>query len=345
MRGETTCPAAPVGEIPAAVTASSAMTRPAVCVEPATSVAELVARMAASSRRAIPVVDGGFPVGIVTQSDLVARGGLVASLEALAAAVREEREGALEALARGGLSAAHLMTPEPVTIGEATTLREAAETMGRWQLKRLPVVDAQGRVSGVLSRVDVLRAVAGSRPAPADAPGMAGLDASAPLSAVMRRDPPAVAPGAPLDAVLRTVAATGLDRALVVDADRRPLGEISDAELLALLAPPLRRGVFARQVHGLAFGQAEREVAERHAAARTAAEIMVPLPSAPAELPLRDAIALVLSGAHKLLPVVDDAGRLIGAVDRADILRGLLLPAEGDQGSSRPRPACASPPR
>jgi CBS domain-containing protein len=52
---------------------------------------------------------------------------------------------------------------------------------------------------------------------------------------------------------------------------------------------------------------------------------MAPVPQAHADVPLRDAIGLVLPGAHKLLAVVDGQGRLLGAVDRADILRGLLL--------------------
>jgi CBS domain-containing protein len=326
IRGNEAEPAVPVREIAAALTAADAMTRPAVAVEPATSLAELVARMAVAGRRAVPVVDGGFPVGIVTQGDLVARAGLVARLDLLAAADRDERRTALEALARDGRTAAHVMTPDPVTVREATPLRAAAEAMGRRRLKRLPVVDGHGRISGVLSRVDVLRAIAGLGRTPADVPVATGLDARAAVATMMRRDPPAVAPEASLEEVLRAVAATGLDRALVVDAERRPLGAISDAELLERLAPPLRRGVFARQVHGLACGHAEREAAERHANARTAAEIMVPVPCAAADLPLRDAIALVLSGAHKLLAVVDAAGRLLGALDRADILRGLLPP-------------------
>ena len=75
----------------------------------------------------------------------------------------------------------------------------------------------------------------------------------------------------------------------------------------------------------LPFAHAEREAAERHAVARSAEELMAPVPQACADVPLRDAIGLVLPGAHKLLAVVDGQGRLVGALDRADILRGLLL--------------------
>jgi CBS domain-containing protein len=48
------------------------------------------------------------------------------------------------------------------------------------------------------------------------------------------------------------------------------------------------------------------------------------VPRARADMPVKDAIALVLRGSHKLLAVVDGDGRLQGVLDRADLLRGLL---------------------
>ncbi len=56
-----------------------------------------------------------------------------------------------------------------------------------------------------------------------------------------------------------------------------------------------------------------REVAENVATARQ-------------DAPLREAIATMLRGTHKLVAVVDGDSRLAGVVDRADILRGLVQP-------------------
>lgn len=143
----------------------------------------------------------------------------------------------------------------------------------------------------------------------------------------MRRDVPVVAPEAHFSEVFKAVTATRLNRALVVDTERRVLGVVSDAELLERLAPPLRGGLLQALARHLPFARAERQSAERRAGARTAAELMHPVPQARADLALRDAIGLVLPGAHKLLAVVDAEGRLAGVLDRADILRGLLLTA------------------
>jgi CBS domain-containing protein len=65
-------------------------------------------------------------------------------------------------------------------------------------------------------------------------------------------------------------------------------------------------------------------VAEQHAKARTAADLMVPTPSVSETAPIRDAIAAMLVGGHKIIAVVDAEQRLVGVLDRADLLHGLV---------------------
>lgn len=311
--------------IPAGLTAGDAMTREVVAAEAATRLRDVVDRMLGGGHRSVPVVADGVPVGIVTQGDLLARGGIELRVDLLGALEPAERQALLSALDRSDRTAIDVMTPSPVTVRAATPLREAADLMARRRLKRLPVVDAAGKLAGILSRVDVLRAVAG-RPRPPDAAHEPwGLDAMQPVAQVMRREVPTVFPDSPVAEVVQAVIATRLNRALVVDEGRRVLGVVSDGELLERLAPPLRRGVFSAVARRLPFGHAERDAAERTATARTAADLMQLVPTTGADTPLRDAIALVLGGAHKLLAVVDADGRLAGVLDRADLLRGLLL--------------------
>jgi CBS domain-containing protein len=73
----------------------------------------------------------------------------------------------LEAVARelhrieiDGKTARDIMAPNPRTISADATLVTAIRTMADRHVKRLPVVDAQGCLVAILSRADVLRAVA-----------------------------------------------------------------------------------------------------------------------------------------------------------------------------------------
>jgi CBS domain-containing protein len=159
----------------------------------------------------------------------------------------------------------------------------------------------------------------------------------------MRPDVPTVRADSSMAEVFEAVISTRLNRALVLDADRRVLGVVSDGELLERLSPPLRRGVFSAVVHRMPFGRSDRDAAERHATAQRAADLMAEVPRARADMPVRDAIALVLAGAHKLLAVVDADGRLLGVLDRADLLRG-LLPGPGAAATPTPGRGSATPP-
>ncbi|MBO2446017.1 CBS domain-containing protein [Actinomadura barringtoniae] len=56
-----------------------------------------------------------------------------------------------------GTEAADLMTAPAVTVAPDATVEEAARIMRRKHISRLPVVDAKGRLVGIVSRTDVLR--------------------------------------------------------------------------------------------------------------------------------------------------------------------------------------------
>jgi len=48
------------------------------------------------------------------------------------------------------------------------------------------------------------------------------------------------------------------------------------------------------------------------------------VPSVTEDTPVPGAISRMLEGNHKVLAVVDPSGRLVGIVDRADLLHGVL---------------------
>jgi CBS domain-containing protein len=199
--------------------------------------------------------------------------------------------------------------------------------MSHRRLKRLPVVDDHGTQIGMVSRVDLLRTAAGGFEKGDEGPREMGLAGDTPLSKVMRRDFPVVHPDTPLPEVFQAVISTRLNRALVVDAERRVVGLITDAELIDRLTPSLRPSALRSLMHRLPFGHptAEERAAESHARARRAADLMTTdVPTAREDALLSAAIGIMLKGGHKVLAVIEEGKRLVGIVDRADLLRGLV---------------------
>ncbi|MBP0449285.1 CBS domain-containing protein [Kitasatospora sp. RG8] len=134
-------------------TVESVMTSPAVLVAPETGFREIVALLAEYDITGVPVVDeDGRPLGIVSEADLL-----------LTLAAQEDPGSLLPApeLPRSGpggaVTAADLMTGPAVCTTPGTSVVAAARMMSRHAVKRLPVLDAEGRVSGMVSRGDLLR--------------------------------------------------------------------------------------------------------------------------------------------------------------------------------------------
>jgi CBS domain-containing protein len=299
-----------------------------VSVREGASVREAVERLVGREFRALPVVDeDGRLTGIIANTDLVERGGLVARLELLSAMPEQARAEVIATLADRPVRA--VMRAGPTTVGVDDSLDVATRRMSESRLKRLPVVDAEGRLAGMLSRADVLRAVAESFPRPTigDEPHPGARTAGD----LMRRDAPVVRADAPLHEVVDVVASTRLNRAVVVDADRRVVGVVSDADVLGAVEPAARPGVVGAlmRVGGAAAGRA------------TAADVMRRDPHViGTSASLAEAAHAMVAHRRKLLPVVDEAGALLGILDRADLLHatsGALaeiaqIDAEDDEG-------------
>lgn len=124
-----------------------------VAVRKTASFKEMIVRMRKSRISAFPVVDDqGRVVGVVSQADMLDK-------EAELATGRGPLAGVLrfgDHEKASGVTAAELMTSPPVTAGPDTPLAEAARLMRDHQVKRLPVINATGRLVGIVSRADVL---------------------------------------------------------------------------------------------------------------------------------------------------------------------------------------------
>ena len=138
-----------------------------VTVRPDTPVEDVIRLLGESELPGVPVVEeDGRCVGIVTEADLVIAdeqgdlhlphyielfGGVV-FLEPL----RHFEERLRKAFAA---KASDMMTPDPTTVAPETGVREAARIISESGHNRLPVTE-DGRLVGVVSRADVLGALA-----------------------------------------------------------------------------------------------------------------------------------------------------------------------------------------
>lgn len=106
----------------------------------------------------------------------------------------------------------------------------------------------------------------------------------------------------------------------VLDLDGTVIGVVTEADLVARQGfggePRHRLSAFQDLFHG------RRNRWWQKAAAMTTGEVMsTPARTITATVPLRAAAARMLTLGVKRLPVVDDAGRLVGIVSRRDLLR------------------------
>jgi CBS domain-containing protein len=147
---------------------SDFMTRGVLSVESETPVSRIAQFLVDHAISAVPVVEDGVPVGMVSESDLVARrtspgpkgGGW---LSALLRTGPDSRHAFAE-LFRSDMTARDVMSSPVISVSEHATLAVALETMVTRNVKRLPVL-SQGRICGIISRADLLKAIARSHAA------------------------------------------------------------------------------------------------------------------------------------------------------------------------------------
>jgi len=316
----------PVRELPVALTARDVMSREVVSVSKDTPLRDVVELMLTKVYRAVPVLSEGVPIGIITNSDLVKKGGLGVRVELLQALDKPEVHDVLARLSASGKVASDVMTEGAVVVHANTKLPAVAEVMTNRRLKRLPVVDDHGLLLGMVSRLDLLRVASRSVERADEAPPEWALAGDTPIGRLMRRDVPMVHPDTPLTEVFQAVIATRLNRAFVVDSDGRVLGLVTDAELLDRVTPSLRPSALRSLMHRLPFGRGREESrSEERARARRAADLMnKEVATAKEDTLLSDGITRMLQGSHKVLAVLDAQDHLVGIVDRADVLHGLV---------------------
>jgi CBS domain-containing protein len=142
-------------------TVEQVMTRDVITVTTDTPVGEVARILVEHSISGLPVVDAdGRVVGVVSEGDILVReaGHAAPSRRPLARlfGVGREAKAAQEKIVAE--TAGELMTSPAMTLEAYRTLRAAAEIMTANKVNRLPVVDEDGKLLGIVSRADLVRA-------------------------------------------------------------------------------------------------------------------------------------------------------------------------------------------
>jgi CBS domain-containing protein len=114
----------------ASASARDVMTTAVISVSPGESVDEAARLLTFHDISGLPVCEDGRVVGVVSEADLIGK---------------------------RGSTVGEVMTSPAVTISETTSLERVAQQLTQQRIRRLPVVDGNGQLVGLVSRHDVLR--------------------------------------------------------------------------------------------------------------------------------------------------------------------------------------------
>jgi CBS domain-containing protein len=144
------------------MTAGDIMTRNVITVSPETDVAEIARIMLEKRVSGLPVVVNGSPIGIISESDLLRRPETGTEWHAPRWLELFLTRSSLAAdyVRTHARTARDVMTKELITVSEDTPISEIAELMEQHRIKRLPVLGQDGRVIGIVSRINLLHGLA-----------------------------------------------------------------------------------------------------------------------------------------------------------------------------------------
>ncbi|MDQ6661419.1 MAG: CBS domain-containing protein, partial [Chloroflexota bacterium] len=296
--------------------------------------------------RALPVVDEhGLLQGIISSGDLIKAGilpvrrGIMRTALALDSLTAEAVEAPLGQARQSKLLAQDIMNRQVQTIEPSRSLREAATIMIETGVRRLPVVESNGMLVGMLSRADLLQAVVTSPLASSSASSATQplrrtgtlsttIAQQQPVADYMNPDVVTIGEDALLAEVIDALTISPLKRVIVVDQERHVKGIISDVDMLAHIQEEERPGLLTMLV-GWARGKPGRlptsTLRTPHGKARVAADMMNRnVVTVTETTSVQATIESMIATGRKVLPVLNSQGQLVGVVGRSDLLRILL---------------------
>lgn len=290
------------------------MSSPAISISPQESVAEVWSMMVKHQLKALPVVNEDHQVvGIVTDEDLIARAGLQQRLSVAKQLDAEIIEEEIRQLSGSHQRVEDIMTRPVIITSEDTALSHAVGLMKKHHLKRIPVTGKDGKLVGMLSRLDVLRQIASIESTPPLFTPFLTLPKL--IGDVMSPEIPLVYEEEQIEKIIETLLSYQTHRLIVVDDQNRVTGIISDVDIVSRIPGQTKSSILS------AFKQQGKSIPSTV----TARQIMSKDPiQASSELPIPEAIQRMISEGRKIMVIVDDEKHPMGLVDRQSLLEALI---------------------
>ena len=139
-----------------------------IVVQPETPIQDAIKILAERRISGLPVVSEGKLVGILSETDLMWRETGVrepAYITILDSVIYLENPGRYDRELHKmlGSTVGEVMSESPIAITPDRALKEAACLLHEKKIHRLPVLDTTGKVIGILTRGDIIRAMAASQ--------------------------------------------------------------------------------------------------------------------------------------------------------------------------------------
>jgi CBS domain-containing membrane protein len=146
-----------IDRLTTSVKARDVMTRDVVFVGKDTPLAEVADRMAREGVSGVPVIEDHKVVGVISEKDFVLAMGGEALRSFMAVVAHCLGNKGCAALPMRHQTAEHIMTQPALTVSVETPLSKVANVMAENNLNRVPVVDSEGKLLGIIARADIVQ--------------------------------------------------------------------------------------------------------------------------------------------------------------------------------------------
>ena len=139
------------------VKAGAAMVREVISVTRKTPLVQVAEAMARHGVSGVPVVEEGERVvGVISEKDFLTRMGEQDAKTFMGVVAECLKGKGCVAVPIRGQNAEDIMTSPAVTVNEETSIMEIANILTEKNINRVPVINQQGRLVGIISRADVV---------------------------------------------------------------------------------------------------------------------------------------------------------------------------------------------